>query len=138
MGVSEQTVGSVFTPVSCTAAINETDRIGLQALTKTLPSPDNIMSLTSDLDHVTTSIDSLQEHLSHALEYVEKVLAGEVKGDDKIGKYLLDTISAVPKIDADSFESMFNNSLQDLLMVVYLANLTRTQVALQETLNTVL
>ena len=33
---------------------------------------------------------------------------------------------------------MFNNTLQDLLMVVYLANLTKTQVVLQEKLNQVL
>jgi hypothetical protein len=30
---------------------------------------------------------------------------------------------------------MFNNTVQDLLMVVYLANLTRSQVVLQEKLN---
>ena len=42
------------------------------------------------------------------------------------------------QIDPAEFEKMFNNSLQDLLMVVYLANLTRTQVVLQEKLNSVL
>ena len=42
------------------------------------------------------------------------------------------------QLDPEQFEKMFNNSLQDLLMVVYLANLTRTQVTLQEKLNAVL
>lgn len=42
------------------------------------------------------------------------------------------------QVDPAKFEKMFNNTLQDLLMVVYLANLTKTQVVLQEKLNQVL
>ena len=33
---------------------------------------------------------------------------------------------------------MFNNSVQDLLMLMYLSNLTQSQVALQDKINEVL
>jgi translation initiation factor 3 subunit F len=42
-------------------------------------------------------------------------------------------VDALGPLD-DNYEKMFNNSLQDLLMVVYLANLTRTQLKLAEKL----
>lgn len=57
----------------------------------------------------------------------------EIPGDEKIGRYLMDTISRVPQLDASEFEKMFNNSLQDLLMVTYLATLVKANVSLQET-----
>ena len=43
---------------------------------------------------------------------------------------IAEAVSTIPKIDVEMFEKMFNSSLQDLLMVVYLGSLTRTQLAL--------
>ena len=56
------------------------------------------MDLGLDVQHVSNSIMSLQDKITIALEYVDKVLTGKVPGDKKIGRYLLDTISAVPKV----------------------------------------
>ena len=39
------------------------------------------------------------------------------------------------QIDVGQFEGLFNNTVQDLLMVVYLANITKTQISLQEKLS---
>jgi len=138
MGVPDMSMGTVFTPILCDTHFHDTDDVGLQVLKRTLASPDNTSSLMTDLEHVSNSIVGLHDKLTLALEYVEKVQSGEIKGDKKIGRFLLDTVAAVPKIDPVEFEKMFNNSLQDLLMVVYLANLTRTQVVLQEKLNSIL
>ena len=41
-------------------------------------------------------------------------------------------MSAVPHIKAGEFQNMFDSSVQDLLMVSYLSNLTRTQLAAAE------
>ncbi|KAJ3287309.1 hypothetical protein HDU79_005818, partial [Rhizoclosmatium sp. JEL0117] len=60
--------------------------------------------------------------------------SGEIPANDAIGRYLLDTVSSVPLIQSTDFEKMFNNHLQDLLMVVYLSNLTRTQLAIAQRL----
>jgi len=51
---------------------------------------------------------------------------------------LRDTIAAVPKVDPVKFEAMFNNAVQDLLMLVYLANITQSQVMLQDKMNDIL
>ena len=47
----------------------------------------------------------------------------------------METISKVPRIEGAQFEAMLNSTMQDLLMVVYLANLTKTQVNLGEKLS---
>lgn len=44
--------------------------------------------------------------------------------------------AAVPSVDPRVFDKMFNDSLQDLLMIVYLSQLTRTQLAIAEKLTT--
>jgi translation initiation factor 3 subunit F len=108
-------------------------------MTRSLSAPPNEpVALISDLDHVKEATESVQRMLTLCSDYVNKVVTGEIKGDEKIGRFLLDTVSAVPKVDAAQFEKTFNNVLQDLLMVVYLANLTRYQVTLQEKLNDIL
>jgi translation initiation factor 3 subunit F len=45
----------------------------------------------------------------------------------KIGRSLMDTLALAPRLDAAELERMFNSHLQDVLMVVYLSNLVRSQ-----------
>ena len=62
---------------------------------------------------------------------------GTITGDTTIGRQLLDAVASVPKVDRQQFEQMFNNNIQDLLMVVFLSNLTRTQLAIAERLQSI-
>jgi translation initiation factor 3 subunit F len=45
-----------------------------------------------------------------------------------------DTLALLPSHESSEFDKMFANSLQDVLMVVYLANLMRTHLLLAERL----
>jgi translation initiation factor 3 subunit F len=138
IGSPSGTAGSLFTPVKCTTLFHEPERVGVEALARTLSAPDHTESLLSELEQVSSATQGLTDMLSKASDYVDRVLGGEVKGDPEVGRFLLDTLSVSPEMDSKQFEDMFNGTLQDLLMVTYLANLTRTQVALQEKLNGVL
>lgn len=53
---------------------------------------------------------------------------GRQAGDVAIGRYLADTMAIVPRFSRAEFERMFNESVQDSVMVSYLANLMRAQV----------
>jgi len=53
---------------------------------------------------------------------------GRQAGDVAIGRYLADTMAVVPRFSRTEFEHMFNESVQDSVMVSYLANLMRAQV----------
>ena len=87
-------------------------------------------SLVSDLDNLENSVIRLLEILDTNAEYVEEVLAGKKKQDDAVGKEIFKALAAVPRMDPEVFGKIFNDRLQDMLMVVYLSNLTRTQLAI--------
>jgi len=91
-----------------------------------------IGSKLEDLDSLEASIIRLLEILETNCEYVESVLAGRTPKDDSIGKEIFKALAAVPRMDPDVFGKMFNDRLQDMLMVVYLSNLTRTQLSIAD------
>eukprot|EP00948_MAST-09A_sp_MAST-9A-sp1_P004029 g4029.t1 len=85
-------------------------------------------SNTTSLQH---SMKRLQSLLRTLLEYVDQVRSGELPENEEMGTKIANALSIV-SIDANSFDKLFNNSLQDLLMVVYLSNLARAQLSISE------
>lgn len=63
----------------------------------------------TDLEILESSLKSVAEMLDRVLSYVQQVLAGEVKGDAAVGRYLMDTLGASTE---DLEKSGFNSSLQ--------------------------
>ena len=80
-------------------------------------------------------VEKLLEIVETASEYVGKVVNGELEADDVIGNQIADTLSSVPRIRPEVLDKMFHDSMQDLLMVSYLSNITRTQLTIAEKLN---
>lgn len=68
------------------------------------------------------------------MKYVKKVNNHEIQGDEEIGREIIDALNAIPRINLDEFKTSYKNSIQDLLMVVYLSNLTKTQLMVAEKL----
>ncbi|KAF4009082.1 hypothetical protein G4228_000433 [Cervus hanglu yarkandensis] len=60
--------------------------------------------------------------------------SGKVSADNTVGRFLMSLVNQVPKIVPEDFETMLNSNINDLLMVTYLANLTQSQIALNEKL----
>jgi len=88
------------------------------------------------------SLDGFQGGLKELLslfrriqEYVRAVQSGKVEGDLAVGRGLTTALCAEPVIDVEAVENLCNSSLQDALMVVYLSNLTRTQISIAEKIN---
>jgi len=52
----------------------------------------------------------------------------------QVGRALLDMVHSVPKMTSDQFDEMFNSNVKDLLMVVALSQLVKTQLQLNEKL----
>jgi translation initiation factor 3 subunit F len=64
-------------------------------------------------------------------------LDGTQEPDNSVGRALNDMVQSVPKMDPDQFEVMLNSNMRDLLMVVYLSQMTKTQLQLNEKLSMV-
>jgi len=72
------------------------------------------------------------------LKYVKDVVAGTVPPNPEIGQKLMSLFGSVPQMDPLQVENMMNNNMQDLLMVLYLASLTKTQLGVGTKLNSII
>ncbi|KAK3719876.1 hypothetical protein RRG08_040176 [Elysia crispata] len=137
IGVPGKTTGTMFTPVQVEHISYAPEQVGVETLMKGKYNPlERVVQPQSDLQQVETSSEWIRGMLAQVTQYVDDVLAGKIQSDNQTGRYLLDLVTSVPHIEAEKFEEMLNSNMKDLLMVVYLANLTKTQLALTEKLST--
>lgn len=87
-----------------------------------------------DLAQVSDASSKLLSLLDQVVAYVEDVINGKQQPDNAVGRSLLDLINSVPHMSADQFAQMFNSNVKDLLMVVTLSQLIKTQLQLNEKL----
>jgi len=124
---------------------SEAERIGVDAMINSSPEQEQAdeqidapATIKSDLDALKESLVQLEALLDTAANYVKAVQSGSVKPDAEVGRQIVQALSVVPHLDQARFQKMFSNSIQTMLMVVYLANLTRTQVALADKITSLL
>jgi len=137
LGVPGATSGSMFTPVSVEVVASEPEIAGLDLLQKTKYMKVRSVEPMPDLSKVSEASTRLESMLETLLKYVESVLDGSEVPDNAIGRTLWDLVQSVPKMDTVEFEKMLNSNLRDLLMVIYLSQLTKTQLQLNEKLSMV-
>eukprot|EP01062_Namystynia_karyoxenos_P082824 TRINITY_DN9401_c0_g1_i1.p1 TRINITY_DN9401_c0_g1~~TRINITY_DN9401_c0_g1_i1.p1 ORF type:complete len:373 (+),score=147.77 TRINITY_DN9401_c0_g1_i1:84-1121(+) len=73
--------------------------------------------------------------LDKCVKYCDSVIDGHETEDAKIGRALLNIVQSLPPVAPATFDKLFNATMQDMLMLNYLAKLTKTQVALMERLH---
>lgn len=88
-----------------------------------------------DGEPLLVSMEKLYSFLETATNYVDSVIEGKVTPDPELGRQVANALASVPRIRPEVFDKLFNDSLQDLLMVTYLSNITRTQLSVAEKLN---
>ncbi|XP_045142188.1 eukaryotic translation initiation factor 3 subunit F-like [Echinops telfairi] len=131
MGVLGRTMGVMFTPLTVRYAYYDTEHIGVDLIMKTCFSSNQVIGLSSDLQQVGGVSARVQDAV---LQYAEYVLSGNVTADNTVGRFLMSLVNQVPKIVPDDFETMLNSNINHLLMVTSLANLTQSQITLNEKL----
>lgn len=130
LSLGDRQLAAQFHEVQLDLRMVEAERVGFDVLKKTI-----VEKLPDDLEALETSMLRLQTMIDTVFKYVEDVIEGRLAPDNAVGRYLADTIASIPKISPDAFDRLFNDSIQDLLLVLYLANLTRTQLSLSKKLN---
>eukprot|EP00515_Schizochytrium_aggregatum_P014736 CAMPEP_0202081078 /NCGR_PEP_ID=MMETSP0964-20121228/12171_1 /ASSEMBLY_ACC=CAM_ASM_000500 /TAXON_ID=4773 /ORGANISM="Schizochytrium aggregatum, Strain ATCC28209" /LENGTH=317 /DNA_ID=CAMNT_0048648595 /DNA_START=11 /DNA_END=964 /DNA_ORIENTATION=- len=88
--------------------------------------------INSDIANLEQSVARLLQMLETVESYVSDVVAKRRKPDHLVGSKIASVVSMVPRIQPEIFAKAFRNNVQDLLMVVYLSNMTRTQLAVAE------
>ena len=90
-----------------------------------------------ELESVEVTVKKLLRTLEGVTDHVEKVVNGNATADPAVVRLLQQLVASAPRLPTESFGKMFNTQVQDMLTIVYLANLTRTQLALAEKLQAV-
>jgi len=116
----------------------EGEKIAVDALINGNPENDALdapATILSDFENLYRSLTKLCSLLESVSKYVSAVKAGEIKGDIDIGRAISQAVAIVPHLTSDSFDKMFAKNIQDLLMVLYLTNITRTHLAVADRIN---
>ncbi|KAJ2663487.1 hypothetical protein IW148_002426 [Coemansia sp. RSA 1199] len=130
VGVRAHSENCVFLPVPYELQYQDAELSALQAASGT----ESGLELVSDMEQLERTICELRAMLDRVTTYVRNVCAGNTKANNVVGKYLMDMLAVVPKIDAEQFSTLFQTHLQDILMVAYLTNLTRAQLNIADRL----
>ncbi|RZF47765.1 hypothetical protein LSTR_LSTR006029 [Laodelphax striatellus] len=134
LGVPGGTSGSMFTPIQVEIVSYEPEIVGIRLCQKTVETQKKTVEPMNDLAQIAEAAKKLTTLLDSVLAYVDDVLNGHAQPDNTIGRALLDMVHSVPKMTPEKFQEMFNSNIKDLLMVMTLCQLTKTQLQLNEKL----
>lgn len=127
-----------FEPVTLDVTAFEGEKIAVDALINGNPEGsgfDAPATVLTDLENLDNSLSKLHTLLESVATYCAAVQEGKQKGDARVGQAISHIIAAVPHLESGAFDDMFTSKIQDLLMVLYLTNVTRTHVALADRIN---
>jgi translation initiation factor 3 subunit F len=129
--------GNVFHELQVYLHSNEAESICLREMIASTISGNGARNNpdTFTASNLQVSLEQLYFLLDSTLQYVNKVVDGTLPMNAEKGRQISDTLASIPRMRPEIFDSLFQNSLQDLLMVTYLSNLTRTQMEIAEKLN---
>jgi translation initiation factor 3 subunit F len=129
LSIGNDTVAAQFEQIPVTVTSTEAERTGMEAMLDTAEKMDALSVVQEDdTDRLEKVVSKLLQRLETTCAYVDDVVAGRRPKDREMGRKIAATLSAVPHVKAEQFQGMFDTSVQDLLMVSYLSNLTRTQL----------
>jgi translation initiation factor 3 subunit F len=131
--VQGEPLANVFHELRLTLENSEPETIALHRLVA--DSTKGTASKEEEEQPLLVSMEKLYKLLETASDYVDAVVEGKTPPDAEVGRQVADTLAAVPRVRPEVFDKLFNDSLQDLLMVTYLSNITRTQLTIAEKLN---
>lgn len=130
VSLRDTVVATSFVELPLAHAAAEAQRTGLQLLTATTP-----VALGADAGSVSASVRRLGELLRLAADYAQSVADGKLPPDAELGRLLADAVAAVPRLPRAQFDSLFNESVQDVLLTMYLSALTKTHTMLNAKLS---
>ncbi|CAN4119511.1 unnamed protein product [Withania somnifera] len=131
LSIGDQQLAAQFQEIPLDLRMVEAERVGFDILKTTA-----VDKLPNDLEGMEASMQRLLALIDDIYKYVDDVVEGRVPQDNKIGRFISDTVASLPKLSPQELDKLVNDGLQDQLLLLYLASLTRTQLSFAEKLNT--
>ncbi|KAL4975453.1 maintenance of mitochondrial structure and function-domain-containing protein [Aspergillus desertorum] len=127
---------AAFIPVPHEIRYGEAEKSGLEAIAAARNSEERSTSLFTDIEALERAIEEVLGMIDRVSRYVESVIDEEAPASTALGQFLLNALALAPKVEPADIERDFNNHIQDVLVVSYLANTIRTQMELSNRLAT--
>ncbi|XP_018017383.1 eukaryotic translation initiation factor 3 subunit F-1 [Hyalella azteca] len=134
IGLPGKTPATMFASIPAEITSLAPEVVGVCASQKSKAPNRSLVEPCSDLQLIADASSKIEAQLGVLLAYIEDVLAGKCPADSQIGRELTRMVNQVPQMAAGEFEEMLNTNMKDLLMVVYLSQLTKVNVSLNEKL----
>ena len=120
-----------FQEISVTNVFDAAERVGVSLLAN--ESTDKVPSEKAGLEKTVRKLSAM---LDTTAAYVSSVVDGKTPANAEIGRFLADALASVPRLTREQFEKVFGDAIQDVLLVMYLSNVTKMQLMLAEKLQT--
>lgn len=141
-GVPGRNTGTMFSLLTdvCVAGGYDPEMIGVKAcmLASGLPNLGKSQSIESELEMIIQTSQKAQEIIAVILQFIDDNILSANKSvpsnSNDIGRQLMAMVESIMPFGGDDDDAL-NANLKDLLMVVYLANLSKTQLMLNEKLS---
>lgn len=134
----EENDGRAFSQVPCQMQMSDVDKATLNLVSKAATNLETRETpIEADIMALEECVTKLKNVVDVLAKYAQDVAAGNVAANPAVGRFIMDAISEVPKLDKDEFDKIFSKKLQDNIMVAYLANLTKAQLSLADKLYTI-
>jgi len=136
--VGQKTSLARFENVNVDVTAYESEKIAIDALINGAPDNDRLdapATILTDFENLENSLGRLHGLIQSVCKYLQKVQSGEIKGDTEVGMAIAQAVAVVPHLSNIAFEKMFTQNARDLLMVMYLTNVTRSHLILADKIN---
>ncbi|KAL2004023.1 hypothetical protein VTN02DRAFT_821 [Thermoascus thermophilus] len=127
---------AAFIPVPHEIRYGEAEKSGLEAIANAKDTESRSTGIFTDIEALERAIEEVLGMIDRVSRYVESVIDEEAPASTALGQFLLNALALAPKVEPADIERDFNNHIQDVLVVSYLANTIRTQMELSNRLAT--
>jgi translation initiation factor 3 subunit F len=129
--VTDNRVAGRFSRARLTFYGGEATRVGVDSMINSNSTGDAFDAparFASNEDNLEENILNLRDGIETIKNYVQLVADGKIEGDKDLGRQIANTLAQVPYLSSENW----NANIQDLMMITYLAKLTRAQAALAD------
>lgn len=126
-----KSAGVRFSDIDCEVNMKEATLLGVDAFVSA-----SSAKKENDVEGLKETMGKLSALLTTAQAYVDAVARGEREGDAAVGRALADALANVPQLTKAQLDKVLSQGAEDVMMVQYLTNLTKSQLVLAEKLHT--
>ena len=138
ISLNDGQMGVKFKELDLKVTASKDEKVGLRLMSKDLESSSKVTNIDpskSYLENLKNGMKDLLAQLEKTCAYVENVVEGKESRDNEVGLQIARAVKSIPRIDPRELKAMFECGTQDLLMIAYLSQLAKAQVAITEKLS---